>query len=653
MPNNKNVFKKLTVSAAASAALLCSSALISSQANAETITVKKGDTTWDLVQTYNKNHDDKTSVNKVVIDNNLKYGGSLIFPNQKLDITGNKESMEAKYTSRINGILTTVSQGNKKIRLLDRNGNYQDQYVSANAKYLVWEQGVIRGEVMYRIGTQKQWIPAKYTNWNKSVQDLLAEYTTKGSTTGSSSNANVVPHVNIKTPVVSQSANNQNPINQKNNNGQASQQPNNGGQTTNGQSSQQPNNGGQTTNSQSSQQPNNGGQTNNGQSGQQPNNGGQTNNGQSSQQPNNGGQTNNGQSSQQPNNGGQTNNGQSSQQPNNGGQVNNGQSSQQPNNGGQTNNGQSGQQPNNGGQTNNGQSSQQPNNGGQTNNGQSGQQPNNGGQTNNGQSGQQPNNGGQTNNGQSSQQPNNGGQTNNGVWNATQLQEAQTAFINYVNKWRATQNLLPFANNMAWLQKGAETRADDNVIVFKERGQLSHTRPDGSNWQTAFDVQNGGLGGENLGYSKASSGKTPQEIAENIASEMIAEGPNGGHYAVLALGYGKHPEIGVAFRSFEKDGMYVYILNMETGTSDRIANSAYEIDPAIFPWASKWAGKYAPDLTSYTHYENGKLIINANEMPTITNFDDSMNGITDDELPEYEEAFINYYQTKYGAEVIR
>ena len=578
MPNNKNVFKKLTVSAAASAALLCSSALISSQANAETITVKKGDTTWDLVQTYNKNHDDKTSVNKVVIDNNLKYGGSLIFPNQKLDITGNKESMEAKYTSRINGILTTVSQGNKKIRLLDRNGNYQDQYVSANAKYLVWEQGVIRGEVMYRIGTQKQWIPAKYTNWNKSVQDLLAEYTTKGSTTGSSSNANVVPHVNIKTPVVSQSANNQNPINQKNNNGQASQQPNNGGQTTNGQSSQQPNNGGQTTNSQSGQQPNNGGQTNNGQS------------------------------SQQPNNGGQTNNGQSSQQPNNGGQVNNGQSSQQPNNGGQTNNGQSGQQPNNGGQTNNG---------------------------------------------QSSQQPNNGGQTNNGVWNATQLQEAQTAFINYVNKWRATQNLLPFANNMAWLQKGAETRADDNVIVFKERGQLSHTRPDGSNWQTAFDVQNGGLGGENLGYSKASSGKTPQEIAENIASEMIAEGPNGGHYAVLALGYGKHPEIGVAFRSFEKDGMYVYILNMETGTSDRIANSAYEIDPAIFPWASKWAGKYAPDLTSYTHYENGKLIINANEMPTITNFDDSMNGITDDELPEYEEAFINYYQTKYGAEVIR
>ena len=86
---------------------------------------------------------------------------------------------------------------------------------------------------------------------------------------------------------------------------------------------------------------------------------------------------------------------------------------------------------------------------------------------------------------------------------------------------------------------------------------------------------------------------------------------------------------------------------------EKMELNLYEIDPAIFPWASKWAGKYAPDLTSYTHYENGKLIINANEMPTITNFDDSMNGITDDELPEYEEAFINYYQTKYGAEVIR
>lgn len=56
-------------------------------AHADTVTVKKGDTTWDIAQEYNKNHEDaKTSVDQIVKDNNLKDGGKLILIDQKLEV---------------------------------------------------------------------------------------------------------------------------------------------------------------------------------------------------------------------------------------------------------------------------------------------------------------------------------------------------------------------------------------------------------------------------------------------------------------------------------------------------------------------------------------------------------------------------------------
>ncbi|MDE7056126.1 LysM peptidoglycan-binding domain-containing protein [uncultured Lactobacillus sp.] len=65
-------------------------------AHADTVTVKKGDTTWNLAKEYNEHHTDseKTSVEQIVKDNQLSAGGSLIFENQKLNI--NKDDGQPK-----------------------------------------------------------------------------------------------------------------------------------------------------------------------------------------------------------------------------------------------------------------------------------------------------------------------------------------------------------------------------------------------------------------------------------------------------------------------------------------------------------------------------------------------------------------------------
>lgn len=54
--------------------------------NYTVVTVKEGDTTWEIAQEYNKDHKDKTSVDQIVADNDLQDGGSLIHINDKLKV---------------------------------------------------------------------------------------------------------------------------------------------------------------------------------------------------------------------------------------------------------------------------------------------------------------------------------------------------------------------------------------------------------------------------------------------------------------------------------------------------------------------------------------------------------------------------------------
>lgn len=61
-----------------------------------------------------------------------------------------------------NGVLKVTYQGPGSVNLLDNNGHYMNQYVKPNTAWKVFAKATINGTTMYRIGSQKQWIPAKY-----------------------------------------------------------------------------------------------------------------------------------------------------------------------------------------------------------------------------------------------------------------------------------------------------------------------------------------------------------------------------------------------------------------------------------------------------------------------------------------------------------
>ncbi len=50
---------------------------------------------------------------------------------------------------------------NYKVRLLDGKGRYQ-KYIRTNTRWKVWDKKTIRGMKCYKIGTNQQWLPAKF-----------------------------------------------------------------------------------------------------------------------------------------------------------------------------------------------------------------------------------------------------------------------------------------------------------------------------------------------------------------------------------------------------------------------------------------------------------------------------------------------------------
>ena len=70
------------------------------------------------------------------------------------------------HAEQLRGVLQVVDHENHgEVHLYDRDGHVMKQTVKNGKKYKVWEKAYINDELMYRIGTDKQWIPAKYTDW--------------------------------------------------------------------------------------------------------------------------------------------------------------------------------------------------------------------------------------------------------------------------------------------------------------------------------------------------------------------------------------------------------------------------------------------------------------------------------------------------------
>lgn len=68
----------------------------------------------------------------------------------------------AKKVPKIVYVPIINSNPNYHVRLLDSKGHYQ-KYIPTNTKWKVWAEKTIRGMKCYKIGTDQQWLPDKFT----------------------------------------------------------------------------------------------------------------------------------------------------------------------------------------------------------------------------------------------------------------------------------------------------------------------------------------------------------------------------------------------------------------------------------------------------------------------------------------------------------
>lgn len=67
----------------------------------------------------------------------------------------------AKKVPKIVYVPVLYGNPNYHVRLLDSKGRYQ-KYIATNTRWQVWGVKIIKGMKCYRIGTDKQWVPAKF-----------------------------------------------------------------------------------------------------------------------------------------------------------------------------------------------------------------------------------------------------------------------------------------------------------------------------------------------------------------------------------------------------------------------------------------------------------------------------------------------------------
>lgn len=66
--------------------------------------------------------------------------------------------------TKVSGVATVTYKGAGKVRLVNSNGKYVSQYVSKGSHWKVFAKKTIKGSLYYRLGSQSQWVPAKYVS---------------------------------------------------------------------------------------------------------------------------------------------------------------------------------------------------------------------------------------------------------------------------------------------------------------------------------------------------------------------------------------------------------------------------------------------------------------------------------------------------------
>jgi hypothetical protein len=95
-----------------------------------------------------------------------KLAGAALFASTLLAVTAANQTKVSAAVNETpyNSVVTVKYNGRGKIKLLNSNGHYVNQYVSKNSKWKTFSKATINGQTMYRIGNQSQWLPSQYTN---------------------------------------------------------------------------------------------------------------------------------------------------------------------------------------------------------------------------------------------------------------------------------------------------------------------------------------------------------------------------------------------------------------------------------------------------------------------------------------------------------
>lgn len=104
----------------------------------------------------------KKSLLKTALVSAAILSGAGLFANT----TQTQAASPAVHAEQVRGVLIKVvaHKNHGKVHLYDREGHMMKQTVKNGKKYKVLEKAYINDELMYRIGNNKQWIPAKYTD---------------------------------------------------------------------------------------------------------------------------------------------------------------------------------------------------------------------------------------------------------------------------------------------------------------------------------------------------------------------------------------------------------------------------------------------------------------------------------------------------------
>lgn len=101
---------------------------------------------------------------KKVIVKGLASAAMLAAGVLSVDSIATKKVDAASGETPMHAVATVKYNGKGKVRLLDGNGHYQNRYLNRNTKWKTFAKANINGQTMYRLGSDKQWIPAQYTN---------------------------------------------------------------------------------------------------------------------------------------------------------------------------------------------------------------------------------------------------------------------------------------------------------------------------------------------------------------------------------------------------------------------------------------------------------------------------------------------------------